>query len=152
MKLDRIDRAILRELQREGRISNNDLAERIGLSPSPCSRRVKLLEDAGIIQRYVALVDPAKVGMGMTVFARVWLTGQDEETTSAFIEAVRKLPQVVECQLMAGDTDFLMRVMVPDLDGYRRFQVEHLGRIPGVQSIKTDIPMQQVKRSWEVPI
>ena len=152
MKLDNIDRAILRILQQEGRISNNDLAEKVGLSPSPCSRRVKLLEEAGIISHYVALVDPGKVGMGMTVYARVWLTGQDEDTTSSFIAAVRKLPEVVECHLMAGDTDFLLRVMAPDLDGYRRFQAEHLGRIKGVQSIKTDIPMQEVKRSWEVPL
>jgi DNA-binding Lrp family transcriptional regulator len=110
------------------------------------------LEEAGVINRYIALVDPARVGLGLTVFARVWLSRQDEETTSAFMEAVRKLPQVVECHLMAGDTDFLLRVVATDLEGYRRFQSEHLGRIPGVQSIKSDIPMQEVKRSWEVPV
>lgn len=152
MQVDSIDFAILRTLQQEGRISNNDLADRVGLSASPCSRRVRLLEEAGIIDRYVALVDASKVGMGMTVFARVWLKGQDEETTSSFIEAVRAMPQIVECHLMAGDTDFLLRILAPDLEGYRRFQAEHLGRIPGVQSIKTDIPMQQIKRSWEVPV
>jgi len=152
MPLDAIDRAIIRALQEDGRISNNDLAERVGLSPSPCSRRVRLLEAAGVIERYVALIDNSKIGMGMTVFARVWLTGQDEETTSGFIEAVRDLPQVVECHLMAGDTDFLLRIVAPDLEGYRRFQIEHLGRIKGVQSIKTDIPMQEIKRSWQVPI
>lgn len=152
MHLDRIDHAILEALQEDGRMSNADLAARVGLSPSPCSRRVRLLEDAGIISRYVALIDPARVGMGFAVFARIWLTGQDEATTSRFIEAVRELPQVVECQLMAGDCDFLLRIVVPDLESYRKFQMEHLGRISSVQSIKTDIPMQEVKRTWKIPL
>src|SRR5262245_38641503 len=107
-QFDSIDRAILRTLQQDGRIQNVDLAERVGLSPSPCLRRVRLLEEAGVINRYVALLDPAKVGMGMTLFVRVWLIGQDEESTNLFVEAVRKLPQIVECHLMAGDCDFLL--------------------------------------------
>lgn len=151
-ELDSIDRAILRTLQQDGRIQNIDLADRVGLSPSPCLRRVRLLEDAGVIERYVALVNPAKVGMGLTLFARVWLTGQDEDTVNVFVDAIRKLPQVVECQLMAGDSDFLLRIVAPDLEGYRRFQIEHLGRIKGVRNIKTEIPMQTVKHSWEIPV
>ncbi len=114
--------------------------------------RVKLLEEAGIIERYVALVDAAKLGMGFTVFARVWLTGQDEETVVPFVEAIRRLPQVVECHLMAGDCDFILRVVAADLDGYRRFQIEHLGRIKGVRNIKSEIPMQRVKQSTEIPV
>ncbi|NRP72506.1 Leucine-responsive regulatory protein [Ensifer psoraleae] len=133
-------------------MKNVDLAERVGLSPSPCLRRVRLLEEAGVIDRYVALLDPAKVGMGLTLFVRVWLTGQDEETVNVFVEAVRKLAQIVECHLMAGDSDFLLRVIAPDLEGYRRFQIEHLGRIRGVRNIKTEIPMQKIKHSWEVPV
>jgi Lrp/AsnC family transcriptional regulator, leucine-responsive regulatory protein len=152
IQLDAIDRAILRTLQRDGRIQNTELADSVGLSPSPCLRRVRLLEEAGIIERYVALLDPAKVGMGLTVFARVWLTGQDEETVNPFVEAIRNLPQVVECHLMAGDCDFLLRIVAADLDAYRRFQIEHLGRIKGVRNIKTDIPMQKIKHSWEVPV
>ncbi len=152
MQLDSIDRAILRVLQQDGKIPNTDLASRIGLSPSPCLRRVKLLEEAGIIERYVALVDAAKLGMGFTVFARVWLTGQDEETVVPFVEAIRRLPQVVECHLMAGDCDFILRVVAADLDGYRRFQIEHLGRIKGVRNIKSEIPMQRVKQSTEIPV
>lgn len=151
-ELDSIDRAILRTLQQEGRIQNTELAERVGLSPSPCLRRVRLLEEAGIIDRYVALLNPAKVGMGMTVFARVWLTGQDEETVDAFVEAVKNLPQIVECHLMAGDCDFLLRVVAADLDAYRRFQIEHLGRIKGIRNIKSEIPMQKIKHSWMVPV
>jgi len=151
-ELDEIDLAILRTLQKEGRIQNVDLAERVGLSPSPCLRRVRLLEEAGVIERYVALVDAAKVGMGLTLFARVWLTGQDEDTVTRFVEAVKNLPQIVDCYLMAGDCDFLLRVVAADLNAYRQFQIEHLGRIPGVRNIKTDIPMQTIKHSWEVPV
>lgn len=150
--LDSIDLAILRILQQEGRIQNIELADRVGLSPSPCLRRVRLLEEAGVIERYVALVDPAKVGMGLTVFARVWLTGQDEETVLPFVDAIGKLPQVIECHLMAGDCDFLLRVVAADLESYRKFQIQHLGRIKGVRNIKTDIPMQKIKQSWEVPV
>ena len=152
MELDEIDRHILQILQRDGRMQNVELAKRVGLSPSPCLRRVKRLEDAGVITRYAALVDPTKVDLGMTVFARVWLTGQDEDTVNPFIEAVRKIPEVVECHLMAGDCDFLLRVLARDLEDYRRFQIEHLGRIPGVRNIKTEIPMQKVKQSTELPV
>src|SRR3712207_7904394 len=152
MELDAIDRRILRALQRDGRLQNVELAKEAGLPPSPCLRRVRRLEEAGVIARYAALLDPAEVGLGMTVFARVWLTGQDEETVGPFVAAVRALPQVVECHLMAGDCDFLLRVLAEDLDDYRRFQAEHLGRIKGVRNIKTDIPMQKVKQSTELPV
>ncbi|MGY5808198.1 Lrp/AsnC family transcriptional regulator [Rhizobium sp. LEGMi198b] len=152
MKLDSLDRAILRVLQQDGKIQNTELAAKVGLSPSPCLRRVKLLEEAGIIKQYVAILDPAKLDMGFTVFVRIWLSSQDEETTTAFYEAAEKLPQVVECHLMAGDCDFLLRVVASDLEGYRRFQMEHLGRIKGVRNIKTEIPMQKIKQSWQVPI
>lgn len=152
MRLDSIDQRILAVLQRDGRVNNVDLAKQVGLSPSPCLRRVKLLEEAGVIERYVAVLDAAKIGLGLTVFARVWLTAQDEKTTSQFIERVREIPQITECHLMAGDCDFLLRVVTADLDAYRRFQVEHLGRIKGVRNIKTDIPMQVVKSCFELPV
>ncbi len=152
MELDAIDRGILRELQRDGRLQNVELAKRVALSPSPCLRRVRLLEEAGVIERYVALLNPSKIGMGLTVFVRVWLTGQDAETVDRFTESVKKLPQVVECHLMAGDCDFLLRVVAADLDTYRRFQIEHLTRIKGVQSVKTEIPMQKIKLSTELPL
>jgi Lrp/AsnC family leucine-responsive transcriptional regulator len=150
--LDRIDRAILRELQSDGRLPNNVLAERVGLSPSPCLRRVRLLEEAGIIKRYVALVDAAKVGLGMTIFARISLVTQDEETTAGFIAVVEKLPEVIECQLMAGDCDFVLRIVTANLESYREFQMNHLGRVKGVQSIKTEIPMQTVKLTSAIPL
>jgi DNA-binding Lrp family transcriptional regulator len=150
--LDDIDRRILRVLQKDGAIQNVQLAEKVGLSPSPCSRRVKMLEEAGIIERYVALVDASKVGLGLTVFARIWLTGQDVETVDHFTDQVRRLSNVVECHLMAGDCDFLLRVVAADLDDYRRFQVNHLTRIKGVRSVKTEIPMQKIKLTSELPV
>lgn len=151
-ELDTIDRRILRALQKNGRIQNIELAETVGLSPSPCLRRVKLLEEAGVIERYVALLNAPKVGMGLTVFARVWLTGQDAGTVDHFTKQVKLLPQIVECHLMAGDCDFLLRVVAADLDTYRQFQVDHLTRIKGVQSVKTEIPMQKIKLTSELPL
>lgn len=152
MHLDAIDRRILKALQRNGRLQNVELAEEVGLSPSPCLRRVRLLEEAGVIERYVAVLNAAKVGKGLTVFARVWLKGQDAETVDHFTDAVRLLPEVVECHLMAGDCDFLLRIVAADLDDYRRFQIEHLTRIKGVQSVKTEIPMQKIKQTSELPV
>jgi len=152
MHLDEIDRRILAALQRDGRLQNVDLAKQVGLSPSPCLRRVRLLEEAGIIERYVAVLNAPKIGLGLTVFARVWLTGQDQETVDEFVHQILDLPQVVECQLMAGDCDFLLRVVAADLEAYRRFQVEHLARVKGIRNIKSDIPMQKVKLSTELPL
>jgi len=152
IRSDRIDRAIPRTLQRDGRIRNVELADRVGLSPSPCLRRVRPLEEAGVIERHVALPDPAKVGTGPTVFARVCLTGQDKDTAVPFVEAIGELPQVVECRPMAGDSDVLLRVVAADLDADRRFRIEHLGRIEGVRNIKAEIPMQKIKHSWEIPV
>ncbi|GAB0117812.1 Lrp/AsnC family transcriptional regulator [Acidisoma sp. 7E03] len=152
MDLDAIDRRILAVLQADGRISNNDLAERIGLSPSPCLRRVRALEAAGIIKGYTALLDSARLGLGTSVFVRVWLKGQDEETVRRFSESILALPHVVECHMMAGDCDFLLRVVARDLDAYRRFQAEKLARIVGVQSLKTEIPLQRVKEASPLPL
>jgi len=152
MHLDEIDLRILHELQRDGHLQNVELAKRVGLSPSPCLRRVRLLEEAGVIDRYVALLNPTKIGMGLTVFARVWLTGQDATTVDRFTKRVKQLPEVVECHLMAGDCDFLLRIVTSNLDTYRQFQIYYLTRIEGVQSVKTEIPMQRIKVSSELPL
>ena len=152
MKLDAIDRRILSELQSDGRLTNNDLAERVGLSPSPCLRRVRALEAAGIIVGYNAALDPALLELGTSVFVRVWLKAQDDETVQRFVDSIVALPHVVECHMMAGDCDFLLRVVARDLDGYRRFQAEKLARIEGVTSLKTDIPLQRVKVTAALPL
>ncbi|WAW11340.1 Lrp/AsnC family transcriptional regulator [Oxalobacter vibrioformis] len=150
MKIDAIDRRILNVLQEDGRIQNVELARRVGLSPSACLRRVRLLEDTGVIVRYVAQINPSLVDAGFTVFARVWLKEQDEKTVNGFIREVMAMPEVMECHLMAGDSDFLLRVTVADLDAYRQFQITRLNPIKDVQNVKTDIPMQQIKQSSRI--
>lgn len=150
--LDAIDKRILRALQRNGRMSNVELANEVGLSPSPCLRRVRLLEESGIIDQYVAVLDGARIGVGLTVFARVWFKTQDAETTHQFAETVRKYPEVVECYLTTGECDAIMRIVTADLHSYWRFQSDHLMRIPSVQSVKTDVPMETIKRSHQLPL
>ncbi|MCF1450652.1 MULTISPECIES: Lrp/AsnC family transcriptional regulator [Rhizobium/Agrobacterium group] len=152
IRLDDIDRRILKALQRNGRIQNVELAKEVGLSPSPCLRRVKLLEEAGIISRYVAVLDQMKIGLTLSMFARVWLTSQDAETIDLFIAAMSKLPEVVECYIMLGESDALLRVVVSDLDGYRRFQSTHLTRKNGIQNVKTDVPSEVVKQTFALPV
>ena len=152
MRLDEIDKRILRVLQRDGRIQNVELAKEVGLSPSPCLRRVKLLEDAGIIDRYVAVLNPVKAGPPLSLFARVWLTAQDAETIDRFIAAMKKLPQVMECYIMLGESDALLRVAVSDLDDYRQFQSTHLTKINGIQNVKTDVPSEVVKQTYALPL
>lgn len=152
MILDEIDKRILRELQEDGRLQNVELARRVGLSPSPCLRRVRLLEEAGIIRRYVAVVDQARVGLRLSMFARVWLTAQDAETIDHFIAAMRRLPEVVECYIMLGESDALLRVVVADLEDYRRFQSAHLTRKNGIQNVNTDVPSETVKQTFALPL
>ena len=151
-KLDDIDRRILRALQRDGRLQNVELAKEVGLSASPCLRRVKLLEEAGIIDRYVAVLNAAKIGLSLSMFARVWLTAQDAETIDHFMDAMKQLPQVMECYIMLGESGALLRVVVADLDDYRRFQAAHLTRKNGIQNVKTDVPSQIVKQTYTLPL
>ena len=150
--MDLIDKRILWEVQRNGRLQNVDLAQKVGLSPSPCLRRVKQLEDDGIIEKYVALLNPQKINLGLTVFARIWLKGQDEKTVNAFVEAIQSMDEVVECQLMAGDCDFFLRIMVADLDAYRQFQIQRLNKISSIQNVKTEIPLQTIKQTTALPL
>lgn len=152
MVVDQIDKRILTVLQQDGRLANNELAQQVGLSASPCLRRVKQLEDSGVIQGYVALVDPIKVDLGLMVFARIWLKEQDKKTVNQFMDAIQHLPEVVECQLMAGDCDFFLRIVTADLEAYRKFQIQHLNKISGIQNIKTEIPLQKVKHTTALPI
>ncbi|MBK3774710.1 winged helix-turn-helix transcriptional regulator [Azospirillum brasilense] len=152
IKLDRIDRKILALLQQDGRMPNNELAERVGLSPSPCLRRVKALEDAGVIARHVALVDPAAVDLPVNVFVSVSLERQVEERIDAFEAAVMALPEVMECYLMTGDADYLLRVVVPDLASYERFLKEHLTRISGVANIRSSFALKQVRYRTALPL
>lgn len=152
VKLDRTDKSIISALQKNGRIQNNDLAHEIGLSPSSCLRRVKILEDTGVIQNYTAVVDPQKIGLQLILFSRIWLVGQDAETIDTFIEAMKELPQVMECYIILGECDAMLKVVVADLESYRKFQSAHLTKKNGITSVKTDLPSQIIKQSFQLPL
>lgn len=152
IKLDTIDKHILRVLQRDGKIQNIDLAKEVGLSPSPCLRRVKLLEEAGVIKSYVAVLDGTKIDVGLSLFARIWFKSQDAKTINQFVEDIKLMPEVVECHLMAGECDALIRIVTKDLASYRRFHANHLTQISSIQSIKTEVPMETVKVTYELPL
>jgi Lrp/AsnC family transcriptional regulator, leucine-responsive regulatory protein len=150
--LDEIDRKILRHLQEEARISNADLADRVGLSPAPCLRRVRTLEEGRVIRKYVTLLDPAAVNLGVTVFVQISLDLQVEDRLEIFERAVMRRPEVLECYLMTGDADYLVRVVVPDVAAYERFLKDTLTRIEGVAGIKSSFALKQVKYSTVLPI
>lgn len=144
MQLDATDRRILQTLQREGRISNADLAERIALSPSACHRRVQRLEADGIIARYVALVDPRRIGKATTVFVEITLTSQAVEVLDAFERAVARIPDVLECYLMAGSADFLLKLMAADTEDFARIHRQYLARLPGVATMQSSFTLRTV--------
>ncbi|MCH2352525.1 MAG: Lrp/AsnC family transcriptional regulator [Pseudomonadales bacterium] len=150
--LDNTDRRILRVIQEEARVSNSELAERVGLSPSPCWRRVRTLEENGVIERYVTLVNAKAVGLPINVFATVTLEKQAESALELFEKAVKKRPEVMECNLMTGEFDYLLRVVVPDLAAYERFLMDHLTRIKGIASIKSSFSLKQVSYKTALPL
>lgn len=150
--LDRIDREILKALQADARMSNVDLAEKIGLSPSPCARRVARLEQDGVISRYATVIDQKAVGLPVSVFVNVTLERQVENALETFQTAVLKRPEVMECYLMTGEADYLLRVVVRDLEAYERFIVEHLTRVPGIANIKSSFALKQVAYRTELPL
>jgi Lrp/AsnC family transcriptional regulator, leucine-responsive regulatory protein len=152
IEIDRTDCKILALLQEEARLPNVELAQSVGLSPSPCLRRVRLLEEGGVIRRYVTLLDPATVGLPVSVFVQVTLERQVETALQGFEEAVGKHPEVMECYLMTGDADYLLRVVAPDLESYQRFLLDHLTRIPGVASIKSSFALKQVVYRTALPL
>jgi Lrp/AsnC family transcriptional regulator, leucine-responsive regulatory protein len=152
MSLDAIDRRILRSLQENARLSSAELAQKVGLSISPVWRRVRALEEGGVITGYQALVDPAAVGLPVNVFVHVSLEKQVEAALESFEAAVRRRPEVMECYLMTGDADYLLRVVVPDLTEYERFLMDHLTRIRGIASIKSSFALRPVKRGTELPL
>ncbi len=150
--LDAIDRRILAELQRDGRLTNHDLAERVGLSPSPCLRRMRRLEKVGVLSRFVALIDPATVGLEMTAFARVALERQDASQLDLFERTVASWPEVMECYLMTGDADYQLRVLVGSLGAYEAFLRERLTKVPGIAKIQSSFAFRPVVYRTELPL
>jgi Lrp/AsnC family leucine-responsive transcriptional regulator len=151
-KLDETDRRILTALQRDGRLSIVDLAERVGLSATPCLRRVKRLEQAGVIKGYTAIVDPAATGRGLQAFVQVNLENHAEDTVTAFQRAIMARPEVVACYAISGEFDYLLQVMVPDLEAYSEFALKALLRMPGVKDTRSSFAMGVLKPFTIVPV
>ncbi len=152
MDLDRTDYRILHHVQNNARISNVELAEAVGLSPSPCLRRVKALEEAGVIKRYAGIVDAGAVGLLISIFINVSLERQERTHLEDFEGSIRSNPEVMECYLMTGSSDYLVRIVVPDLQAYERFLADKLTRIPGVANIQSSFALKQVVYNTELPL
>lgn len=150
--LDAIDVRILRALQEDGRMTIQDLAAKAGLTPSPCLRRVRMLEEAGVISGYVAVLDQGKVGLAVSVFVSIRLERQREDELERFSKAIALWPEVLECYLMTGQRDYLMRVVVADLPAYERFLKEKLTRLTCVASIESSFALGQVKHTQILPL
>src|SRR5215510_15042122 len=152
VKLDRIDRRILKDLQDNGRMTNVELASRVGISAPPCLRRVRALETAGFIRGYHADINPEALGFGVTVFAQVGLSSQAEADLRAFEALMQSWPEVRECHMLAGETDFLLRIVAADWDAYQRFLTSKLTAAPNVTHVKSSLAIRTCKNAPGVPI
>jgi DNA-binding Lrp family transcriptional regulator len=152
MKLDRLDRKVLNELQHDGRISNVDLAARVNLSESACLRRVRALEQTGLIERYVALLDQKQVGLSGTVFVHIVLRREEQSELAAFEAAIQDIPEVMECYLMTGEFDYLLRLVVSDMADFERLHNDALTRLPGVSRVNSSVAIRTVRKTTELPV
>ncbi|SFS95369.1 transcriptional regulator, AsnC family [Sulfitobacter marinus] len=152
MSLDDIDRRILTALQRKGRMSNSDLSEQVHLSPSACHRRVQSLESEGYIQGYVALLNARKMGVPTTVFVEITLQGQADEVLDAFEKAVARIPAVLECHLMAGSADYLLKVVAENTEDFARIHRQFLARLPGVGQMQSSFALRTVCNTTALPV
>ncbi|MEM7459098.1 MAG: Lrp/AsnC family transcriptional regulator [Pseudomonadota bacterium] len=149
--MDSKDRQILQELQANGRLTNQELSERVNLSPSPCLRRLRLLEEQGVITGYTARVDPKAWGLPVTVFIRIKLERHGDDAVQAFERTIKEMPKVMDCWLMTGRSDYLLRVVAADLDDYEQFVRRELQRVPGIASIDTSFAYGSVKHAQILP-
>ncbi len=150
--LDALDRRIIAALQADGRLSNVDLAEKVGLSPSPCLRRVNRLERDGYIESYRAMLGRKRIGLGLSVFVGVKIEGHADDRATAFEEEVVAFPEVVACHMIAGEADYLLEVTVPDLDAYQQFLVGKLLNLPLVREVRSNIAIQTLKAGAALPL
>ena len=151
-ELDETDRRILRSLQKDARLTNAQLSERVNLSPSACHRRVQALEKAGFIRDYVALLDPRKLERPSTVFVEITLSGQADEVLEAFEREVAKIPDVLECHLMAGTADYLLKVVAFDTEHFAQIHRRHLARLPGVAQMHSSFALRTVFKTTALPV
>ncbi|HTD02911.1 Lrp/AsnC family transcriptional regulator [Undibacterium sp.] len=160
VELDKIDRKILAILQSDGRLTNQEVAERVNLSPSPCLRRIKRLEETGVIRKYVALLEPAKIGLGLLAYVNVRLEkhndtpgkGASRSPRNDFAASIEQWPEIVACYAMTGEMDYLLRVHVEDMDHFSRFMMETLLRHPAVLDVKSSFALQQIKDTTALPV
>ncbi len=152
LPLTRTDRRLLEILQRDGRLTNLELAARVNLSPSACLRRVRTLEEAGVIRSYAAILDPKRVGLGLLAFVNLKLEKRGRMPTDAFARAVKDWPEVLACHALTGDMDYLLRVHVADLDHFSRFVMESLLKHPGVLDVKSSFVLDEVKETTALPV
>jgi DNA-binding Lrp family transcriptional regulator len=152
MSPDRYDRLILEALQRDGRISNVQLAGLVNLSESACLRRVRALEDSGMIERYVALVSQSQAGLSSNVLVHIGLQREEQSELAAFEEAVKDIPEVMECYLMTGEFDYLLRVVVADMADFERLHKESLTRLPGIARVNSSVAIRTVQKKTELPL
>lgn len=152
LSLDRIDRQLLELLQADGRLSNIELADRVSLSPSPCLRRVRALEESGVIRKYVALLEPGRVGLGLLAFVNVKLEKRGSMPVADFARAVQTWSEVVACYSMTGDMDYLLRVHVEDLEHYSRFVMNKVLKHPAVIDVKSNFVLERIKDTTALPL
>lgn len=152
MSLDTTDKRILAALQRKGRMSNSDVSEAVNLSPSACHRRVQRLEKDGYIRDYVALLDARKMGVPTTVFVEITLQGQADEVLDAFEKAVARIPDVLECHLMAGSADYLLKVVAENTEDFARIHRQYLARLPGVAQMQSSFALRTVFKTTALPV
>ena len=152
MKIDKYDKQILEALQRDGRISNKQLAEEVSLSESSCLRRVRALEESGMIDRYAALISQPKAGLAGDVFVHIGLHREEESELAAFEGAVKDIPEVMECYVMTGEFDYLLRVVVRDMADFERLHRDALTRLPGVARVNSSVAIRTVQKKTELPL
>jgi Lrp/AsnC family transcriptional regulator, leucine-responsive regulatory protein len=152
MEIDATDKRLLVLLQKQGRLTNAELADQVNLSPSACHRRVQRLEQAGYIDAYVALLNARKLGRPTTVFVEITLSGQADELLDAFEKAVRRVPDILECHLMAGTADYLLKVVAEDTEDFARIHRQHLARLPGVAQMQSSFALRKVVQTTAIPV
>lgn len=150
--LDRTDLRILRELQRDGRMPVVELADKVSLSPTACQRRLRKLEDSGVIERYAAVLNPAALGQTIQAFVRVSIERQSKDVAEAFEAAIKRQPEVRACYVMTGDLDFLLHVLVPDLQAFAEFSMKVLIGLPGVKDVRSSLVLEAVKQDEGIPL
>lgn len=150
--LDTLDRKILDALQADGRLSNVALAERIGLSPSPCLRRLKNMEKQGVIEGYRAVLNRTKLGLGLTVFVGIKLEHHQDTGSTAFTGTIARLAEVISCHIVSGEHDYLLQVVVPDLESYEKFLIDTLLKLPGVKDVRSNFAIRTVKPPAPLPL